>query len=87
MVAAGRLRYESYRGFRGGSDLVRTFLGAVSVDPDPADLLEVLEVLSDLRAACRKRHCWHIDETYVKVAGAWCYLYRAIDRDGNLVDV
>ncbi|MFL6644155.1 MAG: transposase [Paraburkholderia fungorum] len=24
---------------------------------------------------------------YVKVAGAWCYLYRAIDRDGNLVDV
>jgi len=26
-------------------------------------------------------------QTYVKVAGAWCYLYRAIDRDGNLVDV
>jgi transposase-like protein len=22
----------------------------------------------------------------VKVAGEWCYLYRAIDRDGNLVD-
>jgi hypothetical protein len=38
--------YESYRGFRGGSDLVRTFLGAVSVDPDPADLLEVLEAWS-----------------------------------------
>jgi putative transposase len=31
--------------------------------------------------------CWHVDETYVKVAGEWCYLYRAIDRDGNLVDV
>ena len=26
-------------------------------------------------------------QTYVKVAGAWCYLYRAIDRDGTLVDV
>jgi transposase-like protein len=30
--------------------------------------------------------CWHIDETYVKVHGKWCYLYRAIDRDGNLAD-
>ncbi|MEO6456758.1 MAG: IS6 family transposase [Chloroflexia bacterium] len=29
---------------------------------------------------------WHVDETYVKVNGKWCYLYRAIDRDGNLVD-
>jgi putative transposase len=29
---------------------------------------------------------WHVDETYIKVQGKWCYLYRAIDRDGNLVD-
>ena len=29
---------------------------------------------------------WHVDETYLKVRGCWCYLYRAIDRDGNLVD-
>jgi putative transposase len=29
---------------------------------------------------------WYVDETYVKVNGAWCYLYRAIDRDGNLID-
>ena len=29
---------------------------------------------------------WHVDETYVKVHGKWCYLYRAIDRDGNPVD-
>jgi putative transposase len=29
---------------------------------------------------------WHVDETYVSVHGKWCYLYRAIDRDGNLVD-
>jgi len=25
---------------------------------------------------------WHADE----IEGRWCYLYRAIDRDGNLVD-
>ncbi len=29
---------------------------------------------------------WYVDETYLKVHGKWCYLYRAIDRDGNLVD-
>jgi len=29
---------------------------------------------------------WYTDETYLKVGGKWCYLYRAIDRDGNLVD-
>jgi transposase-like protein len=29
---------------------------------------------------------WHVDETYIKVARVWTYLYRAIDRDGNLVD-
>jgi hypothetical protein len=27
-----------------------------------------------------------VDETYVRVKGKWCYLYRAIDADGNLVD-
>jgi len=29
---------------------------------------------------------WYVDETYIKVHGKWCYLYRAIDHDGNLVD-
>jgi transposase-like protein len=29
---------------------------------------------------------WHVDETYVKVEGRWCYLYRAIDSNGTLVD-
>ena len=29
---------------------------------------------------------WYVDETYVKVKGKWCYLYRAIDKQGNLVD-
>jgi putative transposase len=30
---------------------------------------------------------WYTDETYIKVKGRWTYLYRAIDREGNLVDV
>src|SRR5882724_1155222 len=45
-----------------------------------------------LGEALRKRRhgavgpSWDVDETYVKVQGQWSYLYRAIDRDGNLVD-
>jgi transposase-like protein len=31
-------------------------------------------------------HSWHVDETYIKVAGSWKYVYRAIDREGKLVD-
>ena len=27
-----------------------------------------------------------MDETYVKVKGEWCYLYRAVDKDGDTVD-
>ena len=30
---------------------------------------------------------WYVDETYIKVDRRWCYLYRAIDRNGHLVDV
>ncbi|MCX2825175.1 IS6 family transposase [Bacillus pseudomycoides] len=26
---------------------------------------------------------WRLDETYVKVKGKWCYLYRAIDKKGQ----
>lgn len=29
---------------------------------------------------------WRMDETHVKVRGAWCYLYRAVDRDGQTLD-
>jgi IS6 family transposase len=30
---------------------------------------------------------WFVDETYVKIAGRWCYLYRAIDQFGQVIDV
>ena len=30
---------------------------------------------------------WHVDATYVKISGNWCYLYRAIDKQGELVDI
>ena len=53
---------------------------------------KLLPVMGD--ALRKRRHgtrrgsggSWHVDETYLKVRGRWCYLYRAIDRDGNLID-
>src|SRR5437868_12822436 len=43
----------------------------------------------DLRRRRRGKvgRSWYVDETYLKVHGRWCYLYRAIDRNGTLVDV
>ena len=29
---------------------------------------------------------WRMDETYIKVRGAWVYLYRAVDKQGWTVD-
>jgi transposase-like protein len=37
------------------------------------------------RRAPRDR--WFVDETYVKVNGIWRYVYRAIDQDGQVIDV
>ncbi len=36
------------------------------------------------RGQCSTR--WHVDETYVNGKGQWVDVYRAIDRDGDLVD-
>jgi transposase, IS6 family len=30
---------------------------------------------------------WFVDETYVKLAGRWTYLYRAVDQHGQVIDV
>jgi transposase-like protein len=42
-------------------------------------------------AARRYRHkvgkVWHVDETYIRIAGQWCYAYRAVDERGQVIDV
>ena len=30
---------------------------------------------------------WFVDETYVKVAGTWRYVYRAVDQHGQVIDL
>jgi hypothetical protein len=44
-----------------------------------------------IEAARLARHApgdrWFADEAYIKVAGRWTYLYRAIDQYGQVIDV
>jgi transposase, IS6 family len=46
-------------------------------------------LLADAARLCRHAvgSRWWVDETYVKVAGRWRYVYRAIDQSGQVVDV
>ena len=45
----------------------------------------------ELEQRLRRHHkpankSWRVDETYVRVNGRWCYLYRAIDSAGATID-
>ena len=46
-------------------------------------------LLADAARPCRHGvgDRWFVDETYVKVAGRWRYVYRAIDQHGQIIDV
>src|ERR1043166_6606942 len=40
-----------------------------------------------IRREMRPRNrSWRVDETYVKVAGKWAYLYRAVDSAGETIE-
>jgi transposase, IS6 family len=34
----------------------------------------------------RPNRSWRVDETYVRIAGSWAYLYRAVDSAGETID-
>ena len=46
-------------------------------------------LLADAARPCRHAvgDRWYVDETYVKVAGSWRYVYRAVDQHGQIIDV
>jgi transposase-like protein len=52
-------------------------------------VLRFTPLLADAARPCRHAagSRWWVDETYVKVAGQWRYVYRAIDQSGQVVDV
>ena len=30
---------------------------------------------------------WHLDEVFVRIAGKWTYLWRAVDDEGEVLEV
>ena len=45
------------------------------------------EVLRRLRGQVRRKSTtWHMDETFIRIAGRWMYLFRAVDSQGETVD-
>ena len=45
----------------------------------------------ELNRRCRRElritnRSWRVDETYLRVAGKWAYLYRAVDSAGDTID-
>jgi hypothetical protein len=45
------------------------------------------EVQRRLSGQLKPKGCtWHIDETFVKIAGRWMYLFRAVDSRGQTLD-
>jgi transposase-like protein len=52
-------------------------------------VLRFTPLLADAARPCRHRvgGRWMVDETYVRVAGRWRYVYRAIDQFGQVIDV
>lgn len=63
------------------------------VDVSPRTVLSWVHTFGPLLAAALRRKArplgsrWYVDETYVRVSGAWAYLYRAVDETGQVVDV
>jgi putative transposase len=71
---------------------IEEMMGERGVEVDHSTLNRwVLKYVPALEKAflARKRpvgRSWRLDETYVRVKGAWKYLYRAVDKAGATVD-
>ena len=45
-------------------------------------------IAADLRSRRPKPHTtWHLDEVYLKIDGRMVYLWRAVDAEGEVLDV
>jgi putative transposase len=87
LVVLWRLRYQLSLRDRAEMFLVRGFEFTHEAVRDWETRFAPL-ITQQLRAKRKGKvgRSWYVDETYVRIGGKWHYLYRAIDREGNLVD-
>ena len=39
------------------------------------------------RVSAWRAQSWRVDETYIRICGKWCYLYRAVTSRGDTLDL
>ena len=72
---------------------VEELLGERGIEVDHVTIYRWVQrftpLLADAAGPCRHAvgDRWFVDETYVKVAGKWRYVYRAVDQHGQIIDV
>jgi transposase, IS6 family len=72
---------------------VEELLGERGIEVDHVTIYRWVQrftpLLADAAVPCRHivGDRWYVDETYVKVAGRWRYVYRAVDQYGQIIDV
>ena len=72
---------------------VEELLGERGIEVDHVTIYRWVQrftpLLADAAGPCRHAvgDRWFVDETYVKVAGKWRYVYRAVDQPGQIIDV
>ena len=68
---------------------VEELLAERGIEVDHVSIFRFTPLLIDAARPCRHAtgDRWFVDETYVKIAGRWFYLYRAIDQFGQVMDV
>ena len=72
---------------------VRDLLAERGISVDAATVYRWIQKFGpEIRKRAYARHrswrglTWHVDETYLRVNGRWCYLWRAVDQHGRLID-
>ncbi len=72
---------------------VAELLAERGVHVDPSTIFDWVQRFTPLYQEAARSHRrsvgqrWSIDETYIRIAGRWCYAFRAIDEEGQVIDV